>query len=202
MDNQSMPVSEWILKGSCRRDPNNLSELTPWQNGRDAFKFLPLKPGEKLVQEGLDDGEGGHWVTHRPFPNIRRFKGSSQEFINKFEEQLQFEIDALREDQEFELMQELWGSFVHKNCKQVIWQGCAHHQFADKIPEFEWGRRRSRIKRRPQVIFLVRQQKIIVESWDKTVTETLVGVLKPDRAIWTEPDDVAIMPMYEVRHMK
>ena len=48
----------------------------------------------------------------------------------------------------------------------------------------------------------MQQEEIIVDSWDKTVTETLVGVFKPDRAIRTEPDDVAIMPIYEVTHMK
>ena len=201
-DKDSMPVWEWILKGSCRRDPNNLPELTPWQVGPEALKFLPLKAGEKLVQEGLDDGEGGHWVTHRPFPTIRRFKGSPKEFIEKFQEHWQIEIDALRESEEHELMQELLGSFVHIDDDQVVWRGYSQKQFDGKIPDFEWGSERSLIKRRAEVVFLVNKNKIIVDAWDKTVTEALINrVLKPDRTKWTEPDDNPIVSIYDVKHM-
>ena len=202
MDKDSMPVSEWILRGTCRRDPNNLPELTPWQVGPNALKFLPLRHGEKLVQDGFDDGEGGHWVTHRPLPSIRTFTGTCQEFVEKFQEHLQCEVDALQEDQEYELMQEVLGSFVHVDEDQVIWRGYSQGQFEDKTPDAIWGTETSRIRRRAEVIFLVKQQKVIVDTWEKTITETLIRMLKPDRAKWTDPDNNAILPIYDVTQMK
>ena len=174
MDNESMPVSEWIRRGTCRRDPNNLPELTPWQVGPNALKFLPLRHGEKLVQDGFDDGEGGPWVTHRPLPSIRIFTGTCQEFVEKFQEHLQCEVDALQEDQEYELVQEVLGSFVHVDEDQVIWRGYSQGQFEDKTPDAIWGTETSRIRRRAEVIFMVKQQKVIVDTWEKTITETLI----------------------------
>ena len=101
---------------------------------------------------------------------------------------MQIEIAALRDDEEYDLIGELMGSFVHIDEDQVVWRGYSQKQFEDKIPDYEWGRERSRIRHR---------------AWDKTVTEVLINrVLKSDKSRWTEPDDNAIMPIYDVTQMR
>lgn len=84
----------------------------------------------------------------------------------------------------------------------MIWRGYSQGQFEDKTPDAIWGTETSRIRRRAEVIFMVKQQKVIVDTWEKTITETLIRMLKPDRAKWTDPDDNAIMPIYDVTQMK
>mmetsp|Transcript_97764 Transcript_97764/g.187421 ORF Transcript_97764/g.187421 Transcript_97764/m.187421 type:complete len:1145 (-) Transcript_97764:47-3481(-) len=194
-DSDSFTIAEWIGKGTCRRDPNSMVELTPWQLGPDVLELLPTKPGEEFYYEGEDDGEGGHWVTHKPYPNIRRYNQSTRDFVRQFTEAVKEEQDALQEDENFDLMRRLIGTWIMVNEKQALWQSTASSQFNRKVPDGLWSGRQLTCP--TEVIFLKEKGKVIV-SGPKDAEEALVRALRS----FTRRDDSAVMPIYDLTRMQ
>mmetsp|Transcript_129037 Transcript_129037/g.413425 ORF Transcript_129037/g.413425 Transcript_129037/m.413425 type:complete len:1143 (-) Transcript_129037:43-3471(-) len=211
-DEQSYSVAEWIGAGTCRRDPNNavLAELTAWQLGPEVLAMLPTKPGEQWdFAEGEDDGEGGHWVTHKPFPQIRRCDLSIKEFQRNFNEALGDEQDQLRDEQNIDFLRRTVGSWVSVTEGQAIWRAAAAGQCESKAPDHFWHYRVGpswrqsgssgprapdcHIVRPAEVIFLKRKGKVIIDG-PSDVVEALLRPLKT----FTKPDDNALMPIYDV----
>lgn len=192
-DQESYPIAEWIAMGSCRRDQNSAVqvELTPWQLGPDVLSMLPTKPGEQFYFEGEADGEGGHWVTHKPFPQVRRCAMEPSEFIMQFNESLSDEQDALKEEQHFDLLRRTVGSWVSVTEKQAMWHACAATQSEAKVPDRVWGTRK--IQRPAEVVYLKNRGKVVVDG-PPDVVEALLRALKT----FTKPDDNAVMPIYDL----
>lgn len=193
-DIESKTISDWISAGTCRRDPNNIPELTPWQLGPDVLRMLPVKPGEEFYFEGEADGEGGHWVTHKPFPNIRRYQRGTLDFVREFSDALKDEQDTLQEEQQNDLLRHIVGSWVSVTEKQAIWRGTAAAQCEAKVPDRLWGMRKMR--RPAEVIFLKSKGKVMIDG-PPEVTEAIIRALKT----LTRLDDNAVMPIYDVVKM-
>jgi len=192
-DEDSFSIAKWIEMGSCRRDPNCAvqAELTPWQLGPDVLAMLPTKPGEQFYFEGEADGEGGHWVTHKPFPHIRKCQLQTPEFKLQFNEALSDEQDALKDEQKFELLRSVIGSWVSVTDKQAVWRATAATQCEAKAPDRLWATRR--MQRPAEVIFLKSKGKVVVDG-PQDVVEALIRALKT----FTKPDDNAVMPIYDL----
>jgi len=192
-DKESHTIAEWIRLGSCRRDQNSAIqvELTPWQLGPDVLSMLPTKPGEQFYFEGEDDGEGGHWVTHKPFPQVRRCTLEPSEFVKQFNESLNDEQDALKDEQNFSLLRHTVGSWVSVTSKQAMWHACAATQNEATIPDKLWGNRK--IQRPAEVVYLKNRGKVVVDG-PQEVVEALLRALKT----FTKPDDNAVMPIYDL----
>lgn len=214
-DEKSFTVAEWIGMGTCRRDPNALPELTPWQLGPDVLEMLPWLPGEQFTwAEGEADGEGGHWVTHKPFPMIRRCDMSTTEFKDVFEEVLNDEMAALKEEgtpEDMERAMSIAGSWVSLTEKQAIWRGTAATQCETKVPDFLWGSQvgqgsraagqsgQRSIQRKAEVVFLQGPGKVIIDG-PAEVTEVLLRAIQ-HRENFTKPDNNAVMPIYDIKRM-
>merc|ERR1711966_441667 len=100
-----------------------------WQLGPDVLEMLPIKPGERMVfSEGYDDGEGGHWVTHKPFPNIRRCNLEIPEFKVQFEEAIEDEQNILEEEKRDELLKRMVGTWTTVTPKLAKWRSCIGSQ--------------------------------------------------------------------------
>jgi len=198
-DRDDKRTDEWIGMGTCRRDMKNSHscELTPWQLGPDVLAMLPTKPGEQFYFEGEDDGEGGHWVTHKPFPYIRRCTVGTKDFKLQFNEALSDEQDALKEEFKFDTLQRIIGSWVSLTESQAIWRVAAATQCDAKVPDLLWARgARSdlpKIQRPAEVVFLKSKGKVLVDG-PPDVVDVLIRVLKT----FTKPDDNAVMPIYDL----
>ena len=196
-DRESYTIAEWIAKGSCRRDPNYCHEkadLTPWQLGPDVLSYLPTKPGEKFYFEGEADGEGGHWVTHKPFPHIRRCTLETKDFRMQFDEALSDEQDQLKEEQQKEVLRRTHGSWISVTEKQAIWRSLAVTQCEIKVADKLWGNRN--IQRPAEVAYFKTKGKVLVDG-PLDVVEALIRALKQ----YTKPDDNAVMPIYDLAKM-
>jgi len=192
-DDKDYTIAQWILMGSCRLDPHRPDPvaLTDWQLTQDVLTMLPTKPGEQFYFEGEADGEGGHWVTHKPFPQIRRATMDTREFTIQFNEALSDEQDALKEEQQLELLRQVVGSWVSVTETQAIWRSASLNQCEAKVPDRLWGTRR--IKRPAEVVYIKNKQKVLVDG-PSEVVEAIIRALKP----FTKPDDNAVMPIYDV----
>merc|ERR1712194_430044 len=157
-DQESKSVADWIGLGTCRRDPNNLPEVTPWQLGPDVLEMLPVKPGEEFYFDGEADGEGGHWVTHKPFPNVRRYNKSVADFVRQFGNAVRDEQETLHEEQRQEVMINIVGSWISVNETQAIWRATAAGQCECKVPDRLWGQ--SRMRRPAEVAYLKNRGKV------------------------------------------
>lgn len=186
-----MAAREWVKCGTCRRDPNNLPPLTEWRLEKEVLEMLPTKPGESFFFEGENDGEGGHWITHKPMPQVRRFQGTTFEFIGKFQEVLRDEMDALQEDGDDKLVHQLIGTFVHVSPNQAIWRTIASAQCERKVPDSLWGAKR--MNRPAEVLFLQPSGKVILDG-PKDAVDALLRAVKNI----TRTDDNAIMPIYDL----
>jgi len=198
-DEKSMERSEWIRRGSCRLDQANpeSTKLTPWQLGPEVMKMLPKKPGEKYYRESED--EQGVFSTHVPYPNVLRCALSVKDFAMKFDEQLDDEMDALRDDGELELRERIAGQWVSITEDQATWRAPAAKQFAAyKFPDWHWGVGSNQLLRPAEMVFIKKRGKVIVDGPDD-VRKALIRVLKMCR---TEPDDNPIMPVYDVNQME
>merc|ERR1712194_621261 len=197
-DEQSHTIADWIGMGTCRRDPDDpKAELTPWQLGPDVLQMLPTKPGEKFYVEGEDDGEGGHWVTHKPFPQIRRCPLTTQEFQRTFDDALMDERHALEEEHRLDLVRKMLGSWLSVTDNQAIWRATCGSQCENveqKALDSAWGY--GRMKRPTEVIFLKRKNKVVVDG-PQDVVDALIRALKT----FTKPDDNAVKPIYDVVKM-
>jgi len=194
-DTMTHSIAEWISMGTCRRDPNAVCELTPWQLGQDVLNMLPTKPGEKfLYAEGEEDGEGGHWVTHKPFPQVRCYERSVPDFQRSFDEALDDEREALNEEQETEIVNSIVGDWVSITDEQAVWRAITISQFDGKVPDSWWGYG-TRV-RPAEVVYIKSKGKVIIDGTAKTV-EALLRALKT----FTKPDNNAIMPIYDVNRM-
>lgn len=192
-DDKDYTIAQWIEMGSCRLDPHRPDPvaLTDWQLTQDVLTMLPTKPGEQFYFEGEADGEGGHWVTHKPFPQIRRATMDTREFTIQFNEALSDEQDALKEEQQLELLRQVVGSWVSVTETQAIWRSASLNQCEAKVPDRLWGTRR--IKRPAEVVYIKNKQKVLVDG-PSEVVEAIIRALKP----FTKPDDNAVMPIYDV----
>eukprot|EP00408_Alexandrium_pacificum_P066979 CAMPEP_0171169204 /NCGR_PEP_ID=MMETSP0790-20130122/8095_1 /TAXON_ID=2925 /ORGANISM="Alexandrium catenella, Strain OF101" /LENGTH=1128 /DNA_ID=CAMNT_0011634047 /DNA_START=66 /DNA_END=3452 /DNA_ORIENTATION=+ len=190
MDSASCGIAEWIEMGSCRREASR-AELTPWQLSHEVLEMLPTKPGERLTFEGEADGEGGHWVTHRPLPMIRRCSLEVPDFRKQLNEALRDEQDTLMEEHHYERFKRIVGSWVWANKEQAIWRGSASVQCDGKDPNGLWGTKS--IRRPTEVIYIVSKGKVLVDGPHDLVV-LVVRLMKP----WTQPDDVAVVPIYDV----
>jgi hypothetical protein len=192
-DSQDYTIAQWIEMGSCRIDPNSFDEikLTEWQLAQEVLSMLPTKPGEQFFFEGEDDGEGGHWVTHKPFPQIRRCSLDTRDFVVSFNDHLSDEQDALKEEQSFDLLSKVIGSWVSVTDKQAIWRSAALNQCDAKVPDRLWGIKR--IRRPAEVLYIKSKGKVIIDG-PSDVVEALIRAIKP----LTKPDDNAVMPIYDV----
>jgi len=191
-DSTSYSIADWIAMGTCRRDPGSTNyELTPWQLGPEVLEMLPTKPGEQFYRDGFDDGEGGHWVTHRPFPHIRRCELSTREFVRSFNEALGDEQGQLQDDQDLDLLKQMVGSWISIADDQAIWRAAAGSQCEAKAPDWLWGQHRMR--RPAEVVYLKRKGKIVVDG-PQDVVDAIIRVLKN----FTKPDDNAVMPIYDL----
>jgi len=190
-DADTFTIAEWIQMGSCRRDPHAgmLAELTPWQLGPDVLSMLPTRPGEQFYYD--PDGEGGHWVTHKPFPNIRRCVLEPEDFRKQFTEALNDEQDALKEEGNESLMNRVNGVWVSVTSAQAVWRTTAALQFDAKVPDKVWCRK---VLQRPTEVAYIKSKGKVVLDGPADVTEVLHRVLKP----FTKLDDNAVMPMYDL----
>lgn len=198
-DAQSFGIEEWIKMGSCRREVNK-TELTPWQLTQEVLEILPTKPGERFTFEGEDDGEGGHWVTHKPLDKIRRCTLEVKDFVAQFNEALGDEQEQLKDENNMTLLRRLFGSWVSVRSTQAIWRASAAGQCDpfDHDPNKHWGKQwgggAAKPLRRPaELIYLKSKGKIIVDG-TKDVVDKLLSILRP----FTLKDDVAVMPIYDV----
>ena len=199
-DAASHPIDDWIKKGSCRLDANSFPDLTPWYMGQEVIQMLPKKSNEDFFfEQGEADGEGGHWMTHRPYPNIRRCKErlDTRAFKQHFDEVLSEEQQALEAEGRSDLMRRLVGSWTTVTSKQVIWRTTAAMQTDNATVVSDQKGQQIRLKRGAEVIFLHAQQKIIV-SGPNEVAEAILRALKE----FTKPDDNAIMPIYDIKRME
>jgi len=197
-DADTYPIAHWIGLGSCRRDPNSVVDLTQWQLNQDVLAMLPRKPGEEFYFDNAD-GEGGHWVTHKPYDNIRRFNMKTADFVKQFSDALKEEQDALGEEQSHELLRRMIGSFVCVTDTQAIWRATAASQFDRKVPDKVWGTARmfdTKMRRAAEVIFLESCGKVIVTGPDETV-DALLRTLSNI----TKVDDNAVQPIYDLEKL-
>mmetsp|Transcript_85870 Transcript_85870/g.243516 ORF Transcript_85870/g.243516 Transcript_85870/m.243516 type:complete len:1128 (-) Transcript_85870:541-3924(-) len=194
-DADTYSIAQWILMGSCRRDPNAAIQfaLTSWQIGPDVLAMLPTKPGEQFYFEGEADGEGGHWVTHKPFPQIRRCTMTTHEFKKKFNEALGDEWDTLEEERNETLQKRLIGTWISVTEQQAIWRTTATSLCQATVPDRIWGAGTGQLQRPAEVFFLKAKGKVVVDGL-REVTEALLRVLR----MFTKPDDNAVMPIYDV----
>jgi len=201
-DEASYPIAEWIGMGTCRRDLSACLELTPWQLGPDVLEMLPFKPGERMVySEGFDDGEGGHWVTHRPFPNIRRCNLEAREFQRAFSDAIAEEQNQLEEEKNDDLLRRIIGTWVSVDKKQAIWRAhtasqcpfkslpCLRAAHVAKKQGSAWN-----MQRPVEVVYLKGKGKVIVDG-PQEVVEAVLRALRP----FTRPDDNAVMPIYDLQ---
>lgn len=193
-DSKSHPISKFIALGTCRRDPNNPPDLTPWQLGPDVLDLLPTKPGEEFYVEGEADGEGGHWVTHKPFPNIRRYDRETRDFVRQFTEALKDEQDALQEEAQFELLRRIVGTWVLVTDKSAVWRASAAGQCDVKCPDWSWTSKR--LQRPAEVAYMRSRGKVVLDGQPE-VTEAILRALKN----FTRADDNAVMPIYDLTKM-
>lgn len=187
----SMSTNDWIKYGTCRRDPNNLPDLTEWRLAKEVIEMLPTKPGESFFPEGEADGEGGHWVTHKPLPLVRRFVGTTAEFVKQFNQFYKDELDALQDDGETHLVEKIIGTFVHISAQQAIWRTMSSAQCENKVPDPFWGTRR--MQRPAEVIYVQKKGKVLVDG-PKDSVEALLRALRNI----SKTDDNAIMPIYDL----
>jgi len=203
-DTDSYSIADWIGMGTCRRDPNACMELTPWQLGPDVLELLPFRPGERIVySEGFDDGEGGHWVTHRPYPNIRRCNVEVPEFQRLFDEVIIEEQTALEEEDKLELQRRLRGVWVAVDNDRAIWRGSSASQCPFKmLPALkgEYAARKGRwqMQRPVEVVYLRKKEKIIVDGPQEEVDAVLRALKQSD---FSQPDNNAVMPIYDLEKM-
>ena len=201
-DVKSHSIADWIGMGTCRRDPQNFPELTPWQIGPDVMRMLP-KDQHVYFSEGFDDGEGGHWVTHKPFPNIRRFSLGTLDFRRMFSEAIAEEQNALDEENKDELLKCTIGTWVSVNATQAIWIAhlanqcpfkslpCLTAAQVTKKHEGQWN-----MQRPVELVYIKKKEKVVVDG-PRDAVEAVLRALKP----FTKPDDNAIMPMYDLNKM-
>jgi len=209
-DAESHSIAEWIQLGTCRRDPNSCPELTPWQLGPDVLEMLPVKPGEMFLHEGEYDGEGGHWVTHKPFPNIRRYHQDTWDFQRQFNEAIADEQSALEEEKKDWVLKHCVGTWRSVTDKQAIWVTHSTNQCPLKslhglqsdsvVRQLEGSRRRYATDRstfsmqRPaEVVYIRSKGKVIVDA-PPEVMEAIIRALKT----FTRTDDNAVMPIYDL----
>jgi len=201
-DVDSFSIAEWIGMGTCRRDVHSCVDLTSWQLGPDVLEMLPFKPGERMVySEGFDDGEGGHWVTHKPFPNIRRCTLETHEFQRHFSEAILEEQHALEDEQREELLKRLVGSWVSVDKKQAVWRAHIASQCPFKsLPCLKGSQVAKKqgspwtMQRPVEVVYLKGKGKVVVDG----PQEAMDAVLRALRD-FTRPDDNAVMPIYDLQ---
>jgi len=187
-DAETFTIAEWIQMGSCRRDPHGsvMAGLTPWQLGPDVLSMLPTRPGEQFYYD--PDGEGGHWVTHKPFTNIRRCALETTDFQKQFTEALSDEQEALQEEANESIMTRVVGVWVSVTQTQAIWRSTAGLQFDGKVPDKVWCRKT--LQRPAEVAYIKSKGKVILDG-PADVIDVLLSVLKT----FTKSDDNAVMPM-------
>jgi hypothetical protein len=192
-DDKDFTIAQWIRMGSCRIDPNRPDpiSLTEWHLTHEVLTMLPTKPGEKFYFEGEADGEGGHWVTHKPFPQIRRTTMDTREFAAQFNEALSDEQDALGDEQQVELQRQIVGSWVSITEAHAIWRSVSATQCEDKVPDSLWGK--NKIKRPAELAYIKGKAKVVVDGPSKVV-EAIIRALGK----FTKPDDYAVTPIYDV----
>jgi len=212
-DEESKPVSQWIAEGTCRRDPNNAPDLTPWHLSQEVLEWLPKKAGEKFYLAENDDGDGQGWQTHKPFPNIRRCVPPLpvKEFKERFDEHLRGEQDQIHLTGDLKLLGQLIGSWVHLTQEQAIWRTNSHAQIgAAKIPDFVWAKDKKQIEMYSQgleapaapteVVYFAKTGKMIVTG--PSTQETVDAVIRVlSFKDFTKKDNNAIMPLYDITQM-
>eukprot|EP00930_Biecheleria_cincta_P042859 TRINITY_DN29496_c0_g1_i1.p1 TRINITY_DN29496_c0_g1~~TRINITY_DN29496_c0_g1_i1.p1 ORF type:complete len:1155 (-),score=186.59 TRINITY_DN29496_c0_g1_i1:430-3831(-) len=192
-DEKSYPKAEWIRKGSCRRDQGSasLTEVTPWQLGPEVMEMLPKRQGEKYYREA--DAED-NLRTHKPYPNVRRSCMETKEFVKTFNQGLEDEREQLKNEGQDGLFVQTVGSWISITKTQAIWKTSSALQFSGRVPDYAWGR--GTMKRPCELIYLKNQGKVILDG-PEDVMVPLQRVLDD----MTEPDDHAIMPIYDITKM-
>lgn len=203
-DQESYTIDKWIGFGTCRRDANKFPDLTAWYMGQEVIAMLPKKTGEEfLFEQGEADGEGGHWVTHRPFPNIRMCKDvlTVPDFKKQFEDAVSEEQEALKEEQQLTLLHKIIGAWTAVTDSQAVWRTSATTLMPNgpssdgKVPDNLWGK--GKLSRPVEVVFLCKKQKIVVTG----PVDGSAAILRALKS-FTKPDDNAIMPIYDVVKME
>eukprot|EP00435_Cladocopium_sp_Y103_P061195 s321_g22.t2 len=195
---KSYEKCEWIKMGSCRRDQSSAqaTEVTPWQLGPDVMSMLPKRPGERYYREYEDDQ--GTFTTHVPYSNIVKCTLTPAEFARNWDDKLSEELEALAQEQEFDLRKRIAGQWVCITDEQAIWRAPASQQFADKFADWDWGARTGKLARPAELIYIHKKGKVLLDGPDD-VTAPLLRVLNDCK---TEPDDFAIMPVYDKTKME
>jgi len=195
---KSYEKCEWIKMGSCRRDQSSAqaTEVTPWQLGPDVMSMLPKRPGERYYREYEDDQ--GTFTTHVPYSNIVKCTLTPAEFARNWDDKLSEELEALAQEQEFDLQRRIAGQWVCITDEQAIWRAPASQQFADKFADWDWGARTRKLARPAELIYIHKKGKVLLDGPDD-VTAPLLRVLNDCK---TEPDDFAIMPVYDKTKME
>eukprot|EP00403_Amphidinium_massartii_P046236 CAMPEP_0178464116 /NCGR_PEP_ID=MMETSP0689_2-20121128/50678_1 /TAXON_ID=160604 /ORGANISM="Amphidinium massartii, Strain CS-259" /LENGTH=1109 /DNA_ID=CAMNT_0020091011 /DNA_START=121 /DNA_END=3451 /DNA_ORIENTATION=+ len=190
-DKDSHTIAEWIAMGTCRRDPHNPPELTPWQLGPDVLKILP-KTADAHRLEGQD--------THKPFPNIRIYDKGDRDpelFKLEFDEALDTERDCLEESQTVEdenLRQRLNGSWIQVDQHQALWRTLP--QPAGLYVRDRLAPRQQRARRQSEVWYNSKTAKVIATGPPEMV-EVLIRVLSSTEG-FTKADDNPIMPLIDI----
>lgn len=194
---RDMEIWEWIRIGSCRRDIHDPNvKLTQWSLGPDVLRLLPKREGERF-ECGIDDGEGGQWITHRPYACIRRCTHEVLEFKQRFSDSIETEQEDLRGEGKDALAMRLTGCFIQVSEEQAVWRTYAGTQSSVKTPDWYWGRRR--FWRPTEVVYSKAAGKILIEG-SQEVVEVIVEALKCQKG-FTQPDDNAVVPIYDVHRM-
>lgn len=123
---------------------------------------------------------------------------STLDFARLWDEQLTDEMDSLQEELDVDMRERIAGQWVMKNEDQAVWRAPAAKQFPDKFPDWDWGASSGKLARPAELIYLRKRGKIILDGPDD-VRRPLMRVLKRCR---TEPDDHAIMPVYDKNKME
>jgi len=183
-DAKSHTIAEWIGFGTCRRDASSEEIfLTKPELGPEVLKLLP---------EGQREGIDGVLATHKPFPNIRIYKHSVEDFQRDFLEQLEGEQEASIDDDG--LYKQLQGTFIMTNEKQAIWRSVGTSQFAERPGDMAWTPGNPR--RPAEVMYIASKGKVIVDG-PPDVANALLRCLES----FTIVDNHAVVPIIDTSTM-
>ena len=144
-----------------------------------------------------------------PFPNIKRCKLSTEEFVKKFDEHLAGELQSLESEEDADnraLASQLNGTWITVTQEQAVWRGPGYIQSVAKslcrLPH--WAYTTAERQSRPLELVYIRNPKgydagkILVDG-PGDAQRTLCDML---RYCGTKYDDLPMVPRYDVTKME
>ena len=143
-------------------------------------------------------------MTHKPYPNIRRFNQETHEFQKSSDESIRDEQTQVEEEMNEECLKRIIGTWIHVDENQAIWRATSACQRPFKsLPCLRTGQVRKkhgaglaeRLPQRPvEVVYIKKRGKVIVDG-PEDAAEAVLRALKP----FTRPDDNAVMPIDDLK---